>query len=173
VKIISLGVEKVSISSAAVENPNIVKDLAEAVGKQSVVVVLDVIKRKGLFSKGYELSTRNNTRTYKIDPISFAQKMVALGAGEIVINFVDNDGVMGGYDVEYSSTIKSQINVPVTFLGGAGNYEHLSALIDQCGIVGAAAGSLFVFKGKYRAVLISYPTPEQKDIICNNLKKNY
>ncbi|EHQ2797075.1 imidazole glycerol phosphate synthase subunit HisF [Escherichia coli] len=173
VKIISLGVEKVSISSAAVENPNIVKDLAEAVGKQSVVVVLDVIKRKGLFSKSYELSTRNNTRTYKIDPISFAQKMVALGAGEIVINFVDNDGVMGGYDVEYSSTIKSQINVPVTFLGGAGNYEHLSALIDQCGIVGAAAGSLFVFKGKYRAVLISYPTPEQKDIICNNLKKNY
>ncbi|EIU8041752.1 imidazole glycerol phosphate synthase subunit HisF [Escherichia coli] len=173
VKIISLGVEKVSISSAAVENPNIVKDLSEAVGKQSVVVVLDVIKRKGLFSKGYELSTRNNTRTYKIDPISFAQKMVALGAGEIVINFVDNDGVMGGYDVEYSSTIKSQINVPVTFLGGAGNYEHLSALIDQCGIVGAAAGSLFVFKGKYRAVLISYPTPEQKDIICNNLKKNY
>lgn len=70
-KIISLGVEKVSISTAAVENPNLVRELAEAVGKQSVVVVLDIIKRKGLFSKGYELSTRNNTRTHKIDPISF------------------------------------------------------------------------------------------------------
>ncbi|MBJ8776079.1 imidazole glycerol phosphate synthase subunit HisF [Citrobacter freundii] len=172
-KIISLGVEKVSISTAAVENPNLVRELAEAVGKQSVVVVLDVIKRKGFFSKGYELSTRNNTRTHKIDPISFAQEMAALGAGEIVINFIDNDGVMGGYDVTYSSTIKSQINVPVTFLGGAGSYEHLSELIDQCGIVGAAAGSLFVFKGKYRAVLISYPTTEQKDMICNGTIKNY
>ncbi|ENG1228181.1 imidazole glycerol phosphate synthase subunit HisF, partial [Salmonella enterica subsp. enterica] len=141
-KIISLGVEKVSISTAAVENPNLVRELAEAVGKQSVVVVLDIIKRKGLFSKGYELSTRNNTRTHKIDPISFAQEMASLGAGEIVINYIDNDGVMKGYDIGYSSTIKSHVNVPVTFLGGAGSYEHLTELIDQCGIVGAAAGSL-------------------------------
>ncbi|MBA3226334.1 AglZ/HisF2 family acetamidino modification protein [Salmonella bongori] len=172
-KIISLGVEKVSISTAAVENPNLVRELAETVGKQSVVVVLDVIKRKGLFSKGYELSTRNNTRTHKIDPISFAQEMAALGAGEIVINYIDNDGVMNGYDIGYSSTIKSHVNVPVTFLGGAGNYEHLTELIDQCGIVGAAAGSLFVFKGKYRAVLINYPTPKQKDMICNVLMRNF
>ncbi|ECL1759474.1 imidazole glycerol phosphate synthase subunit HisF [Salmonella enterica] len=172
-KIISLGVEKVSISTAAVENPNLVRELAEAVGKQSVVVVLDIIKRKGLFSKGYELSTRNNTRTHKIDPISFAQEMAVLGAGEIVINYIDNDGVMNGYDIGYSSTIKSHVNVPVTFLGGAGSYEHLTELIDQCGIVGAAAGSLFVFKGKYRAVLISYPTPKQKDMICNGSMKNF
>ncbi|MCG3486169.1 AglZ/HisF2 family acetamidino modification protein [Salmonella enterica] len=172
-KIISLGVEKVSISTAAVENPNLVRELAEAVGKQSVVVVLDIIKRKGLFSKGYELSTRNNTRTHKIDPISFAQEMASLGAGEIVINYIDNDGVMKGYDIGYSSTIKSHVNVPVTFLGGAGSYEHLTELIDQCGIVGAAAGSLFVFKGKYRAVLISYPTPKQKDMICNGSMKNF
>ncbi|EIN2096316.1 imidazole glycerol phosphate synthase subunit HisF [Salmonella enterica] len=172
-KIISLGVEKVSISTAAVENPNLVRELAEAVGKQSVVVVLDIIKRKGLFSKGYELSTRNNTCTHKIDPISFAQEMAGLGAGEIVINYIDNDGVMNGYDIGYSSTIKSHVNVPVTFLGGAGSYEHLTELIDQCGIVGAAAGSLFVFKGKYRAVLISYPTPKQKDMICNCSMKNF
>ncbi|ECJ8451054.1 imidazole glycerol phosphate synthase subunit HisF [Salmonella enterica subsp. enterica serovar Luke] len=172
-KIISLGVEKVSISTAAVENPNLVSELAEAVGKQSVVVVLDIIKRKGLFSKGYELSTRNNTRTHKIDPILFAQEMASLGAGEIVINYIDNDGVMKGYDIGYSSTIKSHVNVPVTFLGGAGSYEHLTELIDQCGIVGAAAGSLFVFKGKYRAVLISYPTPKQKDMICNGSMKNF
>ncbi|ENT4609905.1 AglZ/HisF2 family acetamidino modification protein [Salmonella enterica] len=172
-KIISLGVEKVSISTAAVENPNLVRELAEAVGKQSVVVVLDIIKRKGLFSKRYELSTRNNTRTHKIDPISFAQEMASLGAGEIVINYIDNDGVMKGYDIGYSSTIKSHVNVPVTFLGGAGSYEHLTELIDQCGIVGAAAGSLFVFKGKYRAVLISYPTPKQKDMICNGSMKNF
>ncbi|EHL3469405.1 imidazole glycerol phosphate synthase subunit HisF [Salmonella enterica] len=172
-KIISLGVEKVSISTAAVENPNLVRELAEAIGKQSVVVVLDIIKRKGLFSKGYELSTRNNTRAHRIDPVSFAQEMAALGAGEIVINYIDNDGVMNGYDIGYSSTIKSHVNVPVTFLGGAGSYEHLTELIDQCGIVGAAAGSLFVFKGKYRAVLISYPTSKQKDMICNGAMKNF
>ncbi|EJN8328625.1 imidazole glycerol phosphate synthase subunit HisF, partial [Salmonella enterica] len=77
------------------------------------------------------------------------------------------------YDIGYSSTIKSHVNVPVTFLGGAGSYEHLTELIDQCGIVGAAAGSLFVFKGKYRAVLISYPTPKQKDMICNGSMKNF
>ncbi|WP_245874403.1 AglZ/HisF2 family acetamidino modification protein [Cedecea neteri] len=171
-KIISLGVEKISIGAAAVENPALVTELAEAIGKQSVVVVLDVIKKKGFFAKGYELSTRNNTHNHKIDPLVFAKKMAALGAGEIVINFIDNDGVMKGYDLEYSSIIRANVNVPITFLGGAGSYEHLSELINTCGIVGAAAGSLFVFKGKYRAVLISYPTPEQKELIYSNLQNS-
>ena len=164
-RIISLGVEKVSLSSAALDNPQLITDLAQAIGRQSVVAVLDVRKKKGLFSKGYELTSINNSRSHKQDPLELAIALEKAGAGEIVINSVDNDGVMKGYDLEFAERVKSALHVPTTFLGGAGAHEHLSELISRCGIVGAAAGSLFVFKGKYRAVLINYPTAEQKDQI--------
>lgn len=165
-RIISLGVEKVSLSSAALDNPQLITDLAQAIGRQSVVAVLDVRKKKGFFSKGYELTSINNTRIHKQDPLDLAIALEKAGAGEIVINSVDNDGVMKGYDLEFAERVKSALHVPATFLGGAGSHEHLSELIARCGIVGAAAGSLFVFKGKYRAVLINYPTAEQKDQIA-------
>ncbi|EKN3345508.1 AglZ/HisF2 family acetamidino modification protein [Yersinia ruckeri] len=163
--IISLGVEKIALSSAAIENPGMITPLTEAVGRQSVVVVLDIRKKKGLFSKGYELTSINNTKAHKQDPLELAQMLEKAGAGEVVINFVDNDGSMKGYDLDYALKVRSLLNVPATFLGGAGTHEHLSELFAHCGIVGAAAGSLFVFKGKYRAVLISYPTHEQKELI--------
>lgn len=153
------------MSSVAIDNPQLITELAQAIGRQSVVVVLDVRKKKGLFSKGYELTSINNIRSHKQDPLGVAIELEKAGAGEIVINSVDNDGVMKGYDLEFAKRVKSALHVPTTFLGGAGTHEHLSELITHCGLVGAAAGSLFVFKGKYRAVLINYPTAEQKDQI--------
>lgn len=161
-RIIDLGVEKVSISAAAVQRPALLGEIAEAIGRQSVVAVLDLRRRTGLFAKGYELCTHNGARTHKLDPFEFAQTLQEAGAGEIVINSVDRDGQMKGYDLDLAARMREVVKVPMTVLGGAGSLDDLQALIARCGVVGAAAGSLFVFKGPYRAVLINYPTDAQK-----------
>jgi cyclase len=165
-RIISLGVEKVALSASVVANPRLVTSIADAVGRQSVVAVLDVRKKSGLFSKGYEVVTHNAKKIDKHDPFELAKTLEDAGAGEIVINCVDHDGVMKGYDLSLASRMRKELNLPLTFLGGAGSFEDIEALLGACGVVGASAGSLFVFKGPYRAVLISYPTPQQKDRIC-------
>ncbi|UDM62774.1 AglZ/HisF2 family acetamidino modification protein [Pseudoalteromonas piscicida] len=167
-RIIDLGVEKVAVSSAAISNPSILTEMAAAIGRQSVVAVIDVKKKKGFLSKGFEVCTHNATNVIKKDPKSVAQLLQESGAGEIVFNFVDLDGAMNGYDVEYCKSLKSALNIPVTFLGGAGNLEHMSQLIAETGVIGAAAGSLFVFKGRYRAVLINYPDLDKKLQICHH-----
>lgn len=159
-RIIGLGVEKVSISAAAVERPELIAEIAAAVGRQSVVVVLDVRKKR---LGGYELRTHNASRAHKLDPVAFAQEAVRLGAGEIVLNSVDLDGTMRGYDLKLATRMRDALGVPVTFLGGAGSLADIEGLIRQVGVVGAAAGSLFVFKGAYRAVLINYPNPDIKE----------
>jgi len=170
-RIVDLGVEKVAVSTAAIVDPSLLTRIAAAVGRQSVVAVLDVRKRSGLFAKGYELVTHNAKKAHKLDPLTVAAELQAAGAGEIVINSVDRDGVMQGYDLELASHVKRVLNVPVTFLGGAGSLADLGELIQRLGVVGAAAGSLFVFKGKYRAVLINYPTPAQKKQLCRDALK--
>ncbi len=166
--IVDMGVEKVAVSAAAIANPALLTEIAAAVGRQSVVAVLDVRKRTGLFAKSYEVCTHNSKKIHKLDPIALAKQLQDAGAGEIVINSVDRDGLMQGYDLELAAQFKQGLKVPVTFLGGAGSLDHLGELIAKLGVVGAAAGSLFVFKGKYRAVLINYPTPQQKIDLCLN-----
>jgi cyclase len=171
-RIVDMGVEKVAISAAAIATPSLLTEIAAAVGKQSVVAVLDVRKQTGFFSKGYEVCTHNSKIVHKFDPIAFAKQLQDAGAGEVVINSVDRDGLMQGYDLELAAQFKKTLRVPITFLGGAGSLDHLVELIANLGVVGAAAGSLFVFKGKYRAVLINYPTPEQKLKLCIEALKN-
>jgi len=165
-RIVDMGVEKVAVSAAAIANPSLLTEMAAAVGRQSVVAVLDVRKRSGLFAKGYVLCTHNGKSIHELDPVAFAKRLQDAGAGEIVINSIDRDGLMQGYDLELATQFKQALKVPVTFLGGAGSPDHMSELISNLGVVGAAAGSLFVFKGKYRAVLINYPSPEQKTELC-------
>lgn len=171
-RLVDMGVEKVAISSAGIKNPTLLSEMAESVGRQSVVAVIDLRLRKGLFSKGYEVCTRNATTVHKQDPVELVKQLQEAGAGEIVINSVDRDGMMQGYDLELAKLIKPVIKVPFTFLGGAGSLEHIGELIETMGVVGAAAGSLFVFKGKYRAVLINYPTPAQKITLCREALKS-
>ena len=166
-QILSLGVEKVALSSSAIENPDLISKLSERVGRQSVVVILDV--KKKFLGKKYECFIHNGTINTKLCPFEFAEKAQELGVGEIVVNSIDQDGTMKGYDLEFVSNFKSQINVPVTILGGAGEYGHIEQLISQEGIVGAAAGSLFVFKGKYRAVLINYPNKQEKESMISSI----
>jgi len=165
-RIFSLGVEKIAISSLAIEKPELVAEIAERVGNQSVVIVLDV--RKKTFGSNYELYMHNGTKSTGIDPLPFAVKMQKLGAGEIVVNSIDQDGVMKGYDLNLINKIRDVISIPMTVLGGAGSIEDMGKVIQQHGIIGVAAGSLFVFKGKFRAVLINYPTPQIKNDLLNN-----
>tara|TARA_R100001143_G_C3361083_1_gene135890 strand:- start:14385 stop:15158 length:774 start_codon:yes stop_codon:yes gene_type:complete len=159
-RIINLGAEKVALSSALINDIDLVSKIGSVIGNQSVVAVMD-IKKRGLFKK-QEIFTHNATKSTGLDPVDFAIKLAAKGVGEIVINSVDQDGVMQGYDYDLIDKIKSKVNLPITALGGAGSLDDLEELISKFGVIGAAAGSLFVFKGVYKAVLINYPNPEQK-----------
>lgn len=161
-QIFSLGVEKIALSSSALANPQIVSELSNKVGAQSVVVVLDV--KKKLFG-GYEVYTHNGKKGVGISPFELIPKFQELGAGEIVINSIDQDGVMKGYDLVLLNKAKAATTLPVTALGGAGSLEDIGVLIKQFGIIGAAAGSIFVYKGKLKGVLINYPSSLEKDIL--------
>jgi imidazole glycerol-phosphate synthase subunit HisF len=173
VRIVDMGVEKVAVSAAAIANPALLTEMALAVGRQSVVAVLDVRKKSNLFTKGYEVCTRNAKVAHKQDPVALAVQLQDAGAGEVVINSVDRDGMMQGYDLNLAAEFRQILKVPVTFLGGAGALEDIGQLVSHMGVVGAAAGSLFVFKGKYRAVLINYPDPKQKMLLCRDALAKY
>lgn len=166
--IIGLGVEKVAISSAAIENPDLISKIAQEIGSQSVVVVLDVKKR--LPDGKYEVWTHNGKNNTGKCPIEIVKGIEQLGVGEIVINSIDCDGEMKGYDLALAEKIREAISVPMTVLGGAGSLKDIATLIRNFGIVGASAGSLFVFKGMYKAVLINYPNPAEKEAV---IRANY
>jgi len=162
-RLIALGVEKVAVSSAAVDDPELITHAAERVGSQSVVVVIDV-KATGMLHRA-EVVTLNAIRRSGLEPVAFARKMQDLGAGEIVLNSVDRDGQMRGYDLELVGLVRQMISVPLTVLGGAGSLDDIRELVRSHPVIGAAAGSLFVFKGKYRAVLINYPGRAERDAL--------
>ncbi len=166
VRLVDMGVEKVATSSVTVADPSLISDMAAAVGKQSIVVVLDIRRKKNLFNSGFELRTHNSKNAVKADPLELASTLQTEGAGEIVLNSVDRDGMMKGYDLELAALFRQQLDIPVTMLGGAGSLEDMAKLIEHAGISGAAAGSIFVFKGKYKAVLINYPTLMDRFGIC-------
>jgi cyclase len=161
-RIFGLGIEKIALSSVIVEKPYLVTQIAERVGSQSVIAVLDV-KKKML--SGYEVYTHNGKKSTGINPFKFAKELEKLGAGEIIINSIDNDGVMKGYDMNLIDKIAEHISIPLTVLGGAGSLSDIEKVIDKHGVIGVAAGSLFVFKGPYKAVLINYPSQIEKNII--------
>jgi len=159
-RIIGLGVEKVAISAAALVDPKLITAIAAEIGSQSVVLVLDV--KKSLLGN-YEIYTHNGQKSTGRSPVEVAQQAEKLGAGEIVINSIDNDGQMKGYDLDLAAKVREAVHLPMSVLGGAGSLGDIGRLVSVCGVVGAAAGSLFVFKGSYRAVLINYPDQAQKE----------
>lgn len=159
-KIISLGVEKVAISSAALSNIELCREIGTVIGNQSVVVVIDV-KKKKLF-RDYDIYTHNGTKKSKWKLSNFIGKLDEIGIGEIVINSIDNDGTMKGYDDDLIESIRKKCSMPITVLGGAGSLDDIKKIIAKFKIIGVAAGSLFVFKGKFRAVLINYPDRHER-----------
>ena len=139
-----------------------ISSLASEIGSQSVAVTIDVITKRSLLGERYLVSSHNGQKIYEIDLFGLLSKCQDLGAGEIIINSVTDDGNMSGYNLTLAEKVKNQLQVPFTLLGGAGNLDDLKNLIKRCGPIGACAGSLFVFKGRYRAVLINYPQHEEK-----------
>jgi cyclase len=159
-KIVSLGAEKVALSSAALSNPEILKDIGNAVGFQSVVVVVDVRKKK-LFG-GYEIVSHNAKKSSNIKISEFLVKLNQIGIGELVVNSVDDDGRMTGFDFKLFDFFREQTEMPMTIVGGAGTLDNIKEAIARYKTIGVSAGSLFVFKGKYRAVLINYPSFDER-----------
>jgi cyclase len=159
-RIFSLGIEKIALSSAVLEKPSLITEIAGRVGAQSVIVVLDV--KKKMFG-GYEVYVNNGKKGTGINPFKFIEDAQKLGAGEIIINSIDQDGVMKGYDLNLIDQARSRTSLPMTVLGGAGSLEDIKKVIDKYKVIGVAAGSLFVFKGVYKAVLINYPNKEEKN----------
>ena len=153
-KVYSLGVEKISISSEAFLNPNLIKEASGIFGNQSVLVTIDIKKD---FFGNKKVFIKNGLINTKLEPLTFLKKMEALGAGEIVINSINNDGVMKGFDLELLKSLKSNASIPVIGLGGAGNLDHIKEAFDISKIDGVACGSMFVYQGPLRGVLISYP----------------
>jgi cyclase len=163
-RILQLGVEKVALSHALHEDPSLATRMAATIGGQSVVAVLDV--RKHAKTDRYECFTVNGTKPAGREPVAFAAELERLGVGEILLNSIDRDGQMKGYDLELVDRVRESTTVPLSVLGGAGSLKDLEGLVARHGIIGACAGSLFVFKGVYRAVLINYPGREQKAALC-------
>lgn len=152
-RLFDLGVEKVVLNSSAFSTPNLVSEIAQIAGASSVVVSLDARKSwRGRYSVWTNAATINTGK----DPAEVAAEMERLGAGEIFLTAIDNDGVMGGYDLELIGLVSKRVSIPVIACGGAGSFDHFRQAI-RCGASAVAAGSMFVFHGKHRAVLITYP----------------
>jgi cyclase len=148
-----LGVEKVILNSALVEKPTLVSEIARIAGNSSVVVAIDARRN---FLGGYSVWTRSATHDLRRDPVEYAQEMEQRGAGEILLTSIDRDGTQSGYDLELVRRVASAVSIPVIACGGAGALEHFREAVSE-GASAVAAGSLFVFHGKHRAVLITYP----------------
>jgi cyclase len=155
-KIFSLGVEKIAINSYAVENPAILTKAAELFGSQSVVASIDVRKTG---ADSYEVFTHSGNRKTGLDPVKWSKTVETFGAGEILLTSIDRDGTMEGYDTDLIRSVTETVNIPVIANGGAGGIEDFGKAV-KAGASAVAAGSLFVYHGRAKGVLINFPSQE-------------
>lgn len=158
--IISLGFEKVSINSHLFVNKNLISEISSSLGSQSVVASIDVLKLDGK----YRVTSHSNSKIYNNDIVDLIKFYQSEGAGEILINNIDHDGAMCGYDYELINLIQDNSSIPITYLGGAGSLDDFNKIYESYYPVGLAASSFFIFRGPFKAVLISYP---DKSLIKN------
>ena len=154
-KLIRCGIEKVVINSASLERLELIQEIAEVFGSQSVVGSIDVLSTA---PEDYCVLTRSGTKKTKLRPEDHAVSLVSAGAGEIFLNSINRDGMMAGYDLVLIRKVAESINVPLVACGGAGTVAHLKQAIQIGTASAVAAGSMFVFYGKNKAVLINYPS---------------
>ena len=157
-EIFGLGVEKVSINTYAVENPGFIRSAAERFGSQSIVVAIDARRQP---SGKYEVFTYSGKVGTKLDPVEHAKRMEEMGCGEIFLNSIDRDGTLQGYDIELISQVSQAVSIPVIACGGAGKLSDFREAVELGGASAVSAGSLLVFHGKHRAVLITYPSEQE------------
>lgn len=156
--IIKAGAEKVVINTYAGQNPDFIKEASETFGSTTIVVCIDVKKK---FFQGQRTWILGGTRSTALTPIAFAQLMEKNGAGELIIQSIDKDGTMEGYDIDLIKSVSTSVSIPVVALGGAGKKEHLKEAYQIGHANGLAAGSFFVYQGKTRGVLINYPDKKE------------
>jgi cyclase len=152
------GAEKVVINTAAFENPHLVKEASRIFGNQSIVVSIDV--KKKLTGK-YEVFTKGGTNSTGMEPLKHALYMEEMGAGELMINSIDRDGTMQGYDINLIRQIADAVSIPVIACGGAGKIEDLAEAVNKSHASAVAAGSFFIFHGPLRGILINFPSKEE------------
>jgi len=164
--LISAGVEKVVMNTSAFNNPDLISEGARYIGSQSMVVSIDV--KKNIWGK-YKVFVQNGSRNTGLDPVEYARQMESAGAGELILNSIEKDGTFGGYDTELIRLVSSSVNIPVVAIGGASNVDDFAQAVRH-GASAVAAGSMFVFQGPHRAVLISYPSqPDLKEKLYSRL----
>ncbi|PLC05124.1 imidazole glycerol phosphate synthase subunit HisF [Variovorax sp. RO1] len=158
-KLLRAGVEKVVINSALAESTKILTEASKIFGSQAIMAGLDV--RRGLLT-GYKVAVKSASIELKYSVVDYARNLEEAGAGEILLNNVDRDGTMAGYDIDLLRLVSGAVKIPVVAAGGAGTVEHLGQALNDGGAAAVAAGAMFVFRGKHRAVLIGYLTEAQK-----------
>ena len=163
-EVLNIGVEKVSINSHAVRNPELITVAANFFGTSTIVVSIDV--KKNFFGK-YEVYINDGQEKTSWNPVDWAKEVERRGAGELLINAIDKDGTMTGYDLPLIKSIASTVNIPVIAVGGASSTTDFVKSVKEGHASAAGAGSLFVFQGKHRAVLITYPTQAELKSIFN------
>lgn len=161
-RLYALGVEKISLSSAALANPELVSEAAAEFGNQAVVVTLDV--KKNLFGN-YTVRTHQGKRDTKCSPTELAQKMAKAGAGEVLLYSIDRDGTWAGFDLKLVHEVASAISVPLIACGGAGSLEHIRAAVFDGGAAAVAIGSMAVFQAKGMGVLIKFPSRQEQEAL--------
>jgi len=154
-RLFKAGIEKVGINTEAIRNPQLIEDAAQEFGSQSVIVSIDV--RRKMFGR-YEVFINGGREGTGLDPVAFAKPAIDMGAGEILLTSIDRDGTMEGYDLDLIRKVADAIPVPLVACGGAGSLRDFHDAIHQGGASAVAAGSFFVFVGKHRAVLVTYPS---------------
>jgi len=157
-EILNSGAEKVVINTAAAEKPDFIRQASEEFGSSTIVVSMDVKKK---FLGDNTVWTYSGSKATIYDPVIYAKLVAEKGTGEIIIQSIDHDGMMQGYDMDLISKISNSVTIPVVACSGAGSYQHLRQAVKEANASAVAAGSLFVYHGARRAVLVNYPTPEE------------
>ncbi len=164
-RLIASGAEKVAINSAAYYDPQFIRDAAKVFGSSTIVISIDY--KKNIFGKQM-VYVNGGKKSTKKDPLEYAIEMENLGAGELFVNAIENDGMMKGYNIEMIKKISETVSIPVIACGGAGELNDFKNAFQQGKASAVAAGSLFVFQGKKKGVLISYPSPKEVKEIINS-----
>lgn len=155
--LLAIGYEKVVMNTSLVKTPELITKAAELFGTQSIVASIDAKKE----SDSYRCYIEDSKTRVDISPIELAKKAETLGAGEIIINSIDNDGMMNGYDIELVKNVTQVVKVPVVAIGGAGGIKDLKTVLDNGHAHAAAGGSMFVYYGRLKAVLITAPSEKE------------
>jgi cyclase len=160
--LLGAGAEKISLNTSAIENPGLINEAASFSGSQSVVVSIDVKKN---WKGDYLVYSHSGSKSTSLHPVDWAVKVESYGAGEILLNSIDRDGTMKGYDLKLIADVTSAVNIPVIACGGAGSVKDIADAVHTASASAAAAGSFFVFHGPKRAVLINVPSEEELTVL--------